>query len=601
MAHSWGGDRQILGDDHSRTPKAALVDIVAARSKPVTSGSSKGASFQPDESGGADDEEKRRRRELRRKLKAELRQTELAQSAAAARLEEVKRKGDAATSESTGTRQQKAGKVGNGQERTPAAGLAWPGGPDAAGTGGRSRPVIEVPARTDQLLRQMSIQASDVTPGSQFREKRTPKVNSLLFHDDFLSGNEKLPGQEKLRGKGPAGKKPAGRALDPARAKVEGARARRAADIMKMCASVLKKLQKLRGGQLFSKPVQPTADFIPDYFDVIRHPMDYGTVEKKLAQGEYGSVAEFERDMLLVFDNCIQYNGGDIRSRDIVDIARAHRAQFEREFRRVADKVREDELKTADEKRQLEEGPKLAAAAARGDARDVEVLQRRLDALERQVERDKDASARAAGGAPAAPGGGPGAKGKLPKPQPRDAEKRPMTLDEKKKLSLNLGKLPGDKLGRVVEIVQEHDPALRAAESEIELDIDSLGNEALWQLERYVANCMKSKNKERRRAEQGAGLAEGTGASDTQLRPSNENDVDVGYDAADATAPADAAARDDPAESSSSGSSSSDSGSSSSGSDSQSGSSRSEAEEDKQSNVEVQSKDIGSKSSPGKG
>lgn len=38
---------------------------------------------------------------------------------------------------------------------------------------------------------------------------------------------------------------------------------------------------------------------------------------------------------------------------------------------------------------------------------------------------------------------------------------RPMSYDEKRQLSLDINKLPGDKLGRVVHIIQSREPSLR--------------------------------------------------------------------------------------------------------------------------------------------
>ena len=37
----------------------------------------------------------------------------------------------------------------------------------------------------------------------------------------------------------------------------------------------------------------------------------------------------------------------------------------------------------------------------------------------------------------------------------------PMTYDEKRQLSLDINKLPGDKLGKVVQIIQHREPSLR--------------------------------------------------------------------------------------------------------------------------------------------
>lgn len=45
---------------------------------------------------------------------------------------------------------------------------------------------------------------------------------------------------------------------------------------------------------IFREPVKPTATFAPDYFQIVKHPMDLGTVRNKLRNAEYLSVKEFE-------------------------------------------------------------------------------------------------------------------------------------------------------------------------------------------------------------------------------------------------------------------------------------------------------------------
>ncbi|EWC48248.1 hypothetical protein DRE_02352 [Drechslerella stenobrocha 248] len=46
----------------------------------------------------------------------------------------------------------------------------------------------------------------------------------------------------------------------------------------------------------------------PDYFNIIKHPMDLGTVMKKLKQLAYKSKKEFVEDVNLIWQNCLQYN-----------------------------------------------------------------------------------------------------------------------------------------------------------------------------------------------------------------------------------------------------------------------------------------------------
>lgn len=48
---------------------------------------------------------------------------------------------------------------------------------------------------------------------------------------------------------------------------------------------------------------------IPDYLTMIKTPMDFGTIKKKLSLNIYKNVEEFLENMALVFSNCKLYNG----------------------------------------------------------------------------------------------------------------------------------------------------------------------------------------------------------------------------------------------------------------------------------------------------
>lgn len=47
----------------------------------------------------------------------------------------------------------------------------------------------------------------------------------------------------------------------------------------------------------------------PDYYNVIKHPMDIGTMMKKLKQLQYKSKKDFVDDLMLIWSNCLKYNG----------------------------------------------------------------------------------------------------------------------------------------------------------------------------------------------------------------------------------------------------------------------------------------------------
>lgn len=67
-----------------------------------------------------------------------------------------------------------------------------------------------------------------------------------------------------------------------------------------------------------------------------------------------------------------------------------------------------------------------------------------------------------------------------------------MSYDEKLQLSLDLNLLAGDKLGKVVQIIQQREPSLRESKpDEIEIDFETLRGSTLRELKKYVAQCLK--------------------------------------------------------------------------------------------------------------
>lgn len=75
-----------------------------------------------------------------------------------------------------------------------------------------------------------------------------------------------------------------------------------------------------------------------------------------------------------------------------------------------------------------------------------------------------------------------------------EEETSPMSYDEKRQLSLDINKLPGEKLGRVVHIIQSREPSLRDTNpEEIEIDFETLKPSTLRELERYVMTCLRKK------------------------------------------------------------------------------------------------------------
>ncbi|XP_061356080.1 transcription factor GTE8-like isoform X4 [Gastrolobium bilobum] len=80
------------------------------------------------------------------------------------------------------------------------------------------------------------------------------------------------------------------------------------------CASILKSLTSHPYSWVFSKPVDPVALNIPDYFTIISQPMDLGTIKSKLEKNFYFGIEEFAADVRLTFSNAMTYNppGNDV-------------------------------------------------------------------------------------------------------------------------------------------------------------------------------------------------------------------------------------------------------------------------------------------------
>ncbi|CAI9087892.1 OLC1v1022082C1 [Oldenlandia corymbosa var. corymbosa] len=81
--------------------------------------------------------------------------------------------------------------------------------------------------------------------------------------------------------------------------------------VKRQCNSIVDVLLGHRHGFAFKCPVDPVLLNIPDYFSIISHPMDLGTVKSKLAGNSYFTAEEFAADVKLTFSNAMLYNPPD--------------------------------------------------------------------------------------------------------------------------------------------------------------------------------------------------------------------------------------------------------------------------------------------------
>lgn len=115
------------------------------------------------------------------------------------------------------------------------------------------------------------------------------------------------------------------------------------AKLKQKCLEVLKGLQTHQHGWVFNVPVDPEELGLPDYFDVIKKPMDLGTIQKKLEKGEYHAIKEFQGHVNLSFDNAMTYNE---KGSVVYDMAKELKTKFEADYKKLV-----QQLETEDRER----------------------------------------------------------------------------------------------------------------------------------------------------------------------------------------------------------------------------------------------------------
>lgn len=77
----------------------------------------------------------------------------------------------------------------------------------------------------------------------------------------------------------------------------------------KAASRMMMTLSRNSNAYIFLEPVNVEILNIPDYFTIVKKPMDFGTIKSKLKEQRYANITEFMEDLELVFYNCKLYNG----------------------------------------------------------------------------------------------------------------------------------------------------------------------------------------------------------------------------------------------------------------------------------------------------
>ena len=138
---------------------------------------------------------------------------------------------------------------------------------------------------------------------------------------------------------------------------------------------VIANLKKSSISAPFREPVNIVALNIPNYPDIIKQPMDLGTVDRRLKSSSYDKVSDFITDFNLIVDNCITFNG---INHNVAAMGLKMRQSFENQMKALPPssfavstkeekkptRLKEHPVRTASQRR-----PSTAQAVAGGSAR----------------------------------------------------------------------------------------------------------------------------------------------------------------------------------------------------------------------------------------
>jgi hypothetical protein len=227
------------------------------------------------------------------------------------------------------------------------------------------------------------------------------------------------------------------------------------ATLMKQCENLLNRLMSHQYGWVFNAPVDIVKLNIPDYFTVIKHPMDLGTVKSKLTSGKYSSPIAFAADVRLTFSNAMTYNppGNDVHG-----IAATLSKAFETKWKSIEKKIPDIEHRVPSE-------PSKPICV------EAEVPDPIPPTKKKKITPNNTNT----------------------KPEP---DKRIMSDMEKQKLSQELEDMLGELPENILDFLKEQSHnAGQTNEDEIEIDIDVLSDDTLFKLRKLLDDFMVEKQR----------------------------------------------------------------------------------------------------------
>lgn len=255
--------------------------------------------------------------------------------------------------------------------------------------------------------------------------------------------------------------------------------------LMKQCETLLKRLMSHQYGWVFNTPVDVVKMKIPDYYTVIKHPMDFGTIKEKMASNAYSSPLEFLADVRLTFSNAMTYNPPD---NDFHIMADTLRKIFEARWKAI-------EKKLPVTKPQLLPGKSAPHANVETTKAIPPAKRKKIETMCQEI-------------VPA-------------------SVKPVMTDQEKHNLGRELESLLAEMPVHIIDFLREHSSNEReTGEDEIEIDIDDLSNDTLLTLRKLLDDYLEEKQKNQANAEPcEIELLNESGLSNSSMQQGKGNDL----------------------------------------------------------------------------
>lgn len=126
---------------------------------------------------------------------------------------------------------------------------------------------------------------------------------------------------------------------------------RKSDDEMEDCRTILKSIINNDDSEAFREPVDWEQYELYDYPEIIKEPMDLGTIESNLDAGKYANPEAFANHVRLVWKNAMQYNRSDS---DIFRTAQNFMKIFDKKFKKLETKMKKKSKAT--KRRKTESG-----------------------------------------------------------------------------------------------------------------------------------------------------------------------------------------------------------------------------------------------------